>query len=458
MGIAHQNAAATTDRHGYTRIFFIHVLFIYTCISCIANIVLLPVLLPVALLAKRDKRRKLLQRLGLALECPGKNPHRHPVIWIHALSVGEVTSALSLIDGLKKSYPQGSIYFTTTTSAGFRLASNAAGNSADRVLYAPFDLFFAVRRFLRLLGPDLFILVETDLWPEWLRQMHRLGIPAILVNGRFSARSMQHYQRFSMLFAPMFSCFTLVATQTRADGLQLERLGLPAAKIHNLGNLKFDAGQVLQKDGGSQIRRSELCISDQAKVLICGSTHHGEEQIIFSAFARLRRIFPDLCLILAPRNTERAGEIIELARREGLTMNRRSQSGRSSADVLLLDTIGELAACYFVADLAFIGGSLVPRGGHNPIEAAAAGIPVLYGPYMDDFAEISAALIRDGGALQVHSATALENQINKLLTNPEQAVKMGRAAADFVRKGQGVVSRHLAVIKMLLDQKDDSGR
>ena len=430
--------------------------FFYTCISVIANVVLLPLLLPVALVVPKDRRRKLLQRLGLALTCPKQRATRSPVLWIHALSVGEVTSALPLIHGLRQAYPDALIYLTVTTSAGFKLARNATGNSADRVLFAPLDLFFAIQAFLQTLAPDLFILVETDFWPEWLRQIHARGIPAMLVNGRFSARSMQRYQRFRQLFQPMFSCFSVLATQTREDSLQLQQLGVPADKIHSLGNLKFDAGPVTEKDKRvvPLIKRADLQIPEQARVIICGSTHPGEEEIILSAFTQIRKKFPTLLLIIAPRDIDRAEEIVQLARQAGYTASRRSQSGKNRTDLLVLDTIGELAACYHLADLAFIGGSLVPEGGHNPIEAAIASIPVLFGPHMEDFSEISAGLIRAGGAFQVHNSTELAGRINDLLTNPDQAADAGRAARDFVRSGQGVVNRHLAVIKLLLAQKN----
>ncbi len=411
-------------------------------------------LIAASLAGSRHKRRKIMQRLGLALTRPNSKASTGPIIWIHALSVGEVTSALPLVRGLREAYPDATIYFTATTTAGSKIAKDAAGELVDQVLYAPFDLFFTVRRFLRLLSPDIFILVETDFWPEWLRQIHSCNIPAVLVNGRFSQQSMRWYQRLAPLFRPMFSCFTLLAMQTEEDGKQLRRLGLPSDRIRCLGNLKFDAGSIVKKKGATcQCNRSELGISNQALLFVCGSTHPGEEEIIFSALAKIHKRFPELRLILAPRDIARGEEIIQLARQAGFSARLRSRPGRKDVDILVLDTLGELAGAYHLADLAFIGGSLVQEGGHNPIEAAAASIPVLFGPHMEDFSEISTGLLQAGGALRVSSSADLARQIKGLLANPDTARKMGQKAAEFVRQGQGVVSRHLEVIDQLLRKR-----
>ena len=435
------------------------VLFLYTCISVTANLVLTPILIAASLAGNQHKRRKIMQRLGLALTRPNSKAPTGPIIWIHALSVGEVTSALPLVRGLRETYPDAIIYFSVTTTAGLKIARDAAKKLVDDVLFAPFDLFFTVRRFLRLLSPDIFILVETDFWPEWLRQIHDRNIPAVLVNGRFSRQSIRRYQRFAMLFRPMFSCFSLLAMQTEEDGRQLRRLGLPPDRIRCLGNLKFDAGSIVKKKGATcQFNRSELGISDQALLLVCGSTHPGEEEIIFSALAKIHKKIPELRLILAPRDIARGEEIIQLARQAGFSTRLRSRPNREDVDILVLDTLGELAGAYHLADLAFIGGSLIQEGGHNPIEAAAASIPVLFGPHMEDFSEISAGLLQAGGALRVSSSDDLACQIKDLLGNPDTAKKIGQNAGAFVRQGQGVVNRHLDIIDQLLGKRVSRSR
>ena len=407
-----------------------------------------------SLAGDRHKRRKIMQRLGLALPGPGSKVSAGPTIWIHALSVGEVTSALPLVRGLRETHPDAVIYFTVTTSAGLKIAEDAAGDLVDQVLFAPFDLFFTVRRFLHVLSPDIFILVETDFWPEWLRQIHSRNIPAVLVNGRFSHQSLRGYKRFALLFRPMFSCFTLLAMQTEEDGRQLARLGLPPEKIRCLGNLKFDVSPGSHARGTtSHPERVQLGFSGQIPLLVCGSTHPGEETIIFSAVTEVRKIFPDLRLVLAPRDISRGEEIVQLAQRAGFSARLRSRPDNKSVDILVLDTLGELAAIYHLATLAFIGGSLVPEGGHNPIEAAAASVPVLFGPHMEDFSEISAGLLQAGGALPVSSSAELATRIKGLLGDPDRAERMGRKAGTFVCQSRGVVSRHLQVIDQLLGKR-----
>jgi len=426
---------------------------LYTALSVIASLAVLPFLPAALLLARGPRRAKLLQRLSLSLPGPINPDRQWPVIWIHALSLGEVTSALPLVRGLRNHYPDGYIVFSTTTTAGHAAARRMAGGLADQILYGPVDLFFTVRRFITLLSPDLFIQVETDFWPEWLRQLRTNNIPTLLVNGRFSRQSMRAYHRLARLFLPMFACFSLLAVQTREDGRQLARLGLPPEKILSLGNLKFDAG-IQEPDSRAQqgLVRADLARDGQVRLLVCGSTHPGEEEIILSALGGILRHLPKLRLIIAPRSIERGPEIQSLARQAGFTARLRSTTGPQEAEVLVLDTLGELAQVYRLAELAFIGGSLVAAGGHNPIEAAAAAIPVLFGPHMEDFSEISHGLILAGGARQVRNADELASRIKNLLDDPAARKKMGRAAAAFVRQGQGVVSRHIKVIDHLLEQ------
>ena len=438
------------------------VLPIYTVLSTFLGIIILPVGAALAL-GRKKYRGRTLQRLGLTLRtCLPARPqqkNRGPVIWIHALSVGEVTSALPLIRGLRKEYPDATLYFSTTTHTGLHTARQLCGPLVDAVFFAPFDFFFSVRRFINLLQPSLFILVETDFWPVWLRQLNKRKIPCLLVNGRFSLQSITRYRRFGFFFQPMFDCFQLLSLQTAQDMEHLRQLGIAATKMKSLGNLKFDARLGNTAPTTPSIHRSDLGISGPGPVLICGSTHKGEEELLFAAWKTIQRKshIPDLALVIAPRDIDRVATIEQLARKAGLSTARRSNNQTSKADVYLLDTIGELAACYQLTDIAFIGGSLVPAGGHNPVEAAAAGIPVLFGPHMEDFAEISRDLIAAGGAAGVIGSNDLADQVIPLLLDEKKSRIMGKAARDFVITSQGVVNNHLREVKRLLASRPQQG-
>jgi len=436
------------------------VLQLYTLLSTFLFLLCLPLILAISLLKKKYRGRSL-QRLGLtlsrALQTIKKSPAKEdgPVIWIHALSVGEVTSALPLIRGLHRQYPDSTLLFSTTTRTGQATAKQLTKGLVDAVFFSPFDTFFSVRRFIHLLEPSLFILVETDFWPCWLMQLKRNKIPCLLVNGRFSKQSITNYQRFRLLFRPMFACFSFLSLQTEQDGNNLKCLGLPEAKIVLLGNLKFDATlpddpHCTKKYYQKRITRADLGLKKNRPLLICGSTHRGEEEIIFSAWKTMKKTQPDLYLLLAPRDIERTEEIAKIAKSYGLQTTLRSVRNGTSTDILLLDSLGELAACYGLADIALIGGSLVDAGGHNPLEAAVAGIPILFGPHMEDFSEISRDLVAAGGALVVADSDAITAGITELLNAPDRAKKMGNAAKMLVENNQGVVQSHLDIIDHLL--------
>jgi 3-deoxy-D-manno-octulosonic-acid transferase len=299
----------------------------------------------------------------------------------------------------------------------------------------------------------LFLLVETDFWPNWLHCLRRAGVATLLVNGRVSAPSHARYQRFALFFRPMFRTFTLLAMQTAADADKMIRLGVDPARVATLGNLKF-ATATAQPDGSNRPTKAAWGFAPAAPLWICGSTHPGEEAMIFQAYTRLRLRFPALQLLLAPRRIERREAILALARTHGLELRTRTGGGRQQGPLLLLDTIGELAGCSALGDVVFIGGSLVAAGGHNPLEPAAAGVPVLFGPHMEDFSEIAAALTACGGGRQVPAPAALATAVEQILADPALRRSMAAAAAACVRANSGVVDRHLEVVARLLTTGD----
>ena len=251
--------------------------------------------------------------------------------------------------------------------------------------------------------------METDFWPNWLHCLQRAGVATLLVNGRVSAQSHARYRRFALFFRPMFRTFNLLAMQTAADADKMIRLGVDAERVVTLGNLKFATAPAAtgQPNGSNQPTKADWGFAPAASLWICGSTHPGEEAMLFQAYGRLRVDLPDLQLLVAPRRIERRGEIRSTARAHGLNCRTRTGDGAQQGPVLILDTIGELAGCYALGDVVFIGGSLVAAGGHNPLEPAAAGVPVLFGPHMEDFAEASDEFIELGIATQVKDAESL---------------------------------------------------
>jgi 3-deoxy-D-manno-octulosonic-acid transferase len=428
---------------------------LYALLSTALLLCLLP-LLP--LIACREKyRHRMLHRLGFGLAARLRAlsplPAGTPTIWIHALSVGEVTSALPLVRGLRDHFPQARIIFSATTRAGNQVVDRLLSSLVDATIAAPLDLGPVVPIFIRSLRPDLFILVETDFWPHWLHCLAQRNIPTLLVNGRISAPSFARYRRFAWLFRPMFQTLTLLSMQTKADTDKMIALGLDPQQVTTLGNLKFDTSLLTehQESGGDIVwLKQRYGFSAAAPLWICGSTHPGEEELIFHTYQQLLCDIPDLHLLIAPRNIERTEEIVALGKEHQLACRRWTRDKTTQGPVLILDTIGELVGCYPMAEVVFIGGSLAPFGGHNPIEPAAASVPVLFGPHMEDFSEIAAELIHCGGAQQIDSVDTLRASLHRLLTDPVAHHAMAKAAGLCVQANQGVVRSHLQVISDLL--------
>ncbi len=432
-------------------------IFLYTLLSAILLPLLTPLLLPLVAW-KKKYRLRILRRLGFGLNHRLQVPdtgRQQPVIWLHALSVGEVTSALPLVQGLRSHLPGATLLFSTATRSGMQVAEELISPHVDLVFDGPLDIYWTIRNAIRLLQPSLFILVETDFWPGWLGQLHGSRIPVLLVNGRISDRSLERYRRFGVFFRPMFRCFDLLAMQTRQDAQRLTGLGIPGQRIMTLGNLKYDTCLPGRTGHRRNMDRGTLHLPENGPLWICGSTHPGEEEIILAVFAELHGQIPDLSLLIAPRDTARAGELADMARSLDLPAARRSREDDQEAPVAILDTIGELQGCYPLASVAFVGGSLVNMGGHNPIEPAACGVPVLFGPHMEDFSEIAADLLHCGGARTVTDRESLGGLLAWLLADPNRGQAMGQAALALVEENRGVVTRHLAVIDDLLQQRAD---
>ena len=411
-------------------------------------VVLLPLLiliLPFYLISKPEKRNAILKRLGIGLRQPIKS--NKPTVWIHALSVGEVTSAFTLVKSLHLARGSSiSITFSTTTESGYQLAEKLLDPYCDQIIPYPIDIYPLVRFFQEKFNPAIFILIETDFWPNFLHRLAHNGVPLLLFNGRISNRSMQRYLRFSFFFRPLFDTFNLLCMQTASDARNMQQLGIDKDKIKVLGNLKFsDEG-----DGGAEQDNAEPLFPRDKFLLFGGSTHAGEEELLIDAVANLREKSIPVHLVLAPRDIRRCAEVAELAAERGIKSAYFSEGPAPVSEMTLIDTIGDLAKLYHYADVAFIGGSLVQEGGHNPLEAARFGCPILFGPHMDDFSEIGEELVTVGGAVVVKDFKSLSSNLRVLLSDDEARRDRGEKAKQYTLAKQNVLEEHLRVIDRYL--------
>jgi 3-deoxy-D-manno-octulosonic-acid transferase len=426
------------------------VVVLYNILQWLGLIVVAPLLFVKSILTPRHRGRIGL-RLGIGLARQLGPRRAGPCIWVHALSVGEVSSSRALVRALRESYPAATLILSATTRSGLIYARETLGETADAVIPFPYDFHWSVRRALTLVQPDLFLLVETDFWPNFLSQLASRHIPALLVNGRISAAAFRSYRRFRFLFTPLFNSFRLLSMQTEGDAEQMRQLGVAAQRVESLGNLKYAA---LPAPVSDQELRRRFAIPAAKRVWVAGSTHAGEETVLFAVFAKLIERFPDLFLILAPRDVARAGALLDEAHSLGLKAGLRSAPGLPGANLLLVDTLGELASLYALAEVAFVGGSLVPERGHNPLEPAALAKPVLFGPHMEDFAEIGRDLLACGAAAMVQDEATISARLSAWLADPEAGHKAGEQGRKLIaERQQGVVARYLATVERLLPKE-----
>ena len=400
-------------------------------------------------------RRNLGPRLGLGLRDRVKTINRR-VIWVHALSVGEVLSAVSLLSSLREHFPEDELFFTTTSETGQQVARQRLAVLNCRFYYLPLDLWWVVRRAVKNIGASIFVLIETDLWPNLFRCLAREGTPIVLVNGKVSDRSFPRYQLGQRFISEVFNHIDVLCMQSAEDGRRMKMLGVEASKVKVTGNMKFD--QPLTESVGSERKQliKELGWIPPSVTWVAGSTHPGEEDIVLEVYTRLRKEFPNLSLILAPRSQQRFKEVFSLIKLRGWETARRSQLvGQNSRgvqlDVLVLDTIGELSRFYSLGNFAFVGGSLVDFGGHNPLEAAQRGLPVVFGPHMENFKEIAAILTESGGGYQISTEAELYGKIKSWLDAPAKCREQGKRAQAAIQPHQGAVARNLDIIRRLLE-------
>lgn len=402
------------------------------------------------------KSRRIIERLALSIPSPSS---RKESIWIHALSVGEVISALPLVRSLKQKYPQKDIVFTVATTQGMKIARKELEGEVKALLTMPVDFWWSVRRIVNHIRPSLFILVETDIWPGLLNHLRKRGIKTLLVNGRISPRTLSSYWRFRFFIRIMLNPIEQCLMQSDLDTKRLLQIGVRPDKVKTVGNIKFDRDWVSMSEKEHKNWLNVLNLEAKISIWVAGSTHEREEEIILDAFGRLRPLFPMLRLIIAPRRIERTENIYSLGVGKDLKTVLRTAPDLSvngePYDVLILDTIGELDRIYGIADISFVGGSLIPEGGHNLLEPASFGVPVLFGPYTDDFALMSEALIEAGGGERVKDGEELFKAMKALLSDSERLGGMGRRAKEFVEMNRGALERVIQQIEGSIDMKED---
>ena len=384
-------------------------------------------------------------------------------IWIHAVSVGEALTARALVADLRTRYPRLRLFVSTTTIAGQQVARRSL-QDVDAIFYFPFDWMFIVNRTLNLVRPRLFIMMETEIWPNLLRSCRARGIRTVVINGRISSRSYPRYRLVRPFFRRVLADVDRFCMQSDESARRLIDLGADPARVSVTGSLKFDSLETPQSTSHGKPRERVLRffrLAPARTVIIAGSTMKGEEAAVLRAFARIKAANPNALAVLAPRAPERFAEAERLARDAGFAVTRRSDlpiDAEPRADVVILDSIGELAQLYQVATAVFVGGSLVDHGGHNILEPAVFGKPVVFGPHMQNFKEIADAFLSNDAAIQVQSDRDLEDVLLTLVSDPVRRAALGAAARALVEANRGAKNKTLEVIAALFPPGDTQTR
>ena len=392
----------------------------------------------------------LRQRLGSIPPVNGK-----PVIWLHCVSVGETQAARPLAKRLKQQFPHHDLVVSTITLTGQTLARDVFRNQAASIFYFPFDWRWTVRRALKTINPAVVLIMETELWPNFLRECKTRRIPVALVNGRISRQSYRRYRLIKPFLRRVLSSLSIAVMQSETDARRLEDLGMAKDKLFNAGNLKFDAELAGELTSKTEELRARFACDKSVPLILAASTHAPEEEIILESIQKLRQKQP-VRLMLAPRHPERFNEVASLLQKSGLTWTRRTNApspNDASATVVLLDTIGELPATYELADIVFVGGSIVDKGGHNVLEPAAAGATVVTGAHTHNFHAI-VDLMNEAGALV--QLPALEGAVasdelayvfEKLLSDPAEREELGRRAKQLITANRGAADRTIKLLE-----------
>ena len=415
-------------------------LLLYNFFSAISLLMYFPWLL----LKKgpKDRQTYLSERLGISR-------YTDTDIWVHAVSVGEVMACLPFLRRLKEEFPEKKIVFSTTTYTGQKIAREKFPE-ADRIMYMPWDTGLCVKKVVRELRPKIFITVETELWPVLFQTLRNSGSYIVLLNGRISYESFKGYKRIKTFMKAVLSNLDYLYMQGKGDAERIISIGAKPEKVGIMGNFKFDVE--LHEPQNFAMWLNSL----DGKVLVAGSTHKGEEEIIIDAYEAIKKTTSDLKLVLAPRHPQRFKEVAEILEKRGLNYIRRSEINQGSGvrgqrlyDIILLDSIGELPQTFSRATITFIGGSLFPLGGHNILEPAYWGNPIIFGPHMDNF-PIASDFLKEGAALMVKDSRDIAATVKDLLMNTEKAKQMGQKAKSIIDSNTGAVEKALGLVRGFL--------
>jgi 3-deoxy-D-manno-octulosonic-acid transferase len=402
--------------------------FTYTFVLTIG----LALVLPYYLVRFRKDFSTLSERLGNL-----KLPQLKGAIWVHAVSVGEVKAVERLIVGLRRQFPAKPLVVSTVTPAGQALAAQRR-DIIDHTFYFPIDLPKCVRRALDRINPEMVIIAETEIWPNFLRECRSRGVRVVMINGRISDKSFSRYRLVRKWLPRVFEDYSIIGMQSQLDRQRIEELGADPQKVTVFGNLKYDAAN------SSRPIATPLAKFLRAwpRIWIAASTMPGEEELVLDAFAKLRAKYSDLHLIIAPRHKQRFDTVQDILRRRGFRFVRRSEL-RGDGDVMLFDTIGELSSVFCYGTVVFMGGSLVARGGHNILEPAWHRQPIVFGPHMENFREMARLFLEANAAVQIAKSTQLGPAVYQILSNPRRAAELGRNAQAIVRENAGATDRVL---------------
>ncbi len=399
-------------------------------------------------------RRGIRERLGIYSPEQLLAIQAKRTLWIHAVSVGETRAAMPLLKQLRRDYPEFQILVTNVTETGHSVALEV--EEIDLCLFFPFDFSTAVHKALTTIKPELIIIVETELWPNFIRQAGYVNIPMILVNGRISDQSFPRYRFIRFLFRPILEKFSALCMQSQIDAERIAVLGAPDHRVENTGNLKFDYEPITVTEEQVCQYKQRYRLPEQVSIFVAGSTHPGEEKQLLDAYRKISaQTERKLLLVLIPRRPERKREVQALLKELKFQYRLRSLlSGDddllSPGEVLLVDTLGEVLDFYSIADLVFVGGSLIPRGGHNLLEASLLAKPVIFGPHIENFKEISAKIVRAGAGVKVADQLALVRQSVVLLNDPIRCRAMGEAGRSLIAENAGTTERTMRHIRKFL--------
>ena len=426
----------------------IYKMTIYDITFFIFSIIYLPYLA-----IKGKAHRDFTQRLGSLPEDLKKIGPKRPV-WIHAVSVGEVLTVKNFIDKFLKEYPERKIVLSTTTRTGNEIAKKVIDNRVSR-FYFPLDFTWVVRRVTNFINPLAFVIVETEIWPNLIIELSKRNVPIALINGRISEKSFAGYKKIKFLFGAILKKINLFCMRTKSDAERIKALGAREENVRITGNMKFDTELSGRDNPATGIKRSDLGLSQSDMLIVAGSTHNGEEKMLLDIYKRLAEKFEKLRIVIAPRHIDRARNIKKLAEEMGyegilLSSFKEKENRISKNSIFILDTLGELKSLYSLATVVFMGGSLIKRGGHNIIEPATFGKPVVFGHYMFNFQDTARSFLEGGAAVEVRDKEELLGTLDALLGDEKKRTNLGRNAMELLEKSKGATETNISQIKSLI--------